>query len=173
MAIKINHQVTPVQQPSRNSCWAAAANMLMNWKSGIDAPIRSVVTTAGPNFVIIYDDTFDQSGRLGSGISPADEKLFYQALGLSVIQGLSPTPAGWGAMLSDHGPLSITVDAVPGLGFMHALVVKGIDGEGGIQNTIVNYIDPADGQNHNERFDRFLDLYDGASTWPLQIIHHP
>lgn len=173
MAINTNHQVTAIQQPSRNSCWAASATMIMNWKSGIATPILNVVTAAGPNFIAIYNGSFDRPGQPGSGISPADEKLFYTAVGLMTIQGQSPTPSGWESLLKSKGPLSITVDAIPGQGFMHALVITGLEGGGSVNDTIVKYIDPADGRQHNENFERFLDLYDGAATWPLQIIHNP
>lgn len=169
-AIKVSHKVTPIQQPSKWSCWAAAATMIYNWKAGFDQGIEAVVGLAGPKYVQIYKDSFPPANQ---GIDAKEEAAFYAALPMQVIQGLNPTVAGWGNILTSKGPLSITVDAVPGTRTYHALVVTGMDGDGTAANTIVTYIDPADGLSHSVLFDRFTDLYEGSASWPLQIIHNP
>jgi hypothetical protein len=168
--IKVKYDVIPIAQPSEMSCWAAAATMIYNWKSGINQTIAQVVAVAGPRFTAIYDASFAQPPQ---GISPADEAAFYQAIGLLVIQGQNPTIQSWGDMLQQHGPLSVTVDAKPSQGFIHALVVTGLDGDGTADNTIVTYIDPDGGQKKDVFFSDFLKLYEGSAKWPLQIIYNP
>lgn len=168
--INVSHRVTPIKQPSDWSCWAAAATMIYNWHAGFDQGIETVVGLAGPKYVQIYKDSFPPKSQ---GINGVDEAAFYAALPLQVIQGLNPTVAGWGEILTSKGPLSITVDAKPGTGTIHALVITGMDGDGTAANTIVTYIDPADGLSHSVLFDRFTDLYEGSASWPLQIIHNP
>lgn len=169
-AIKVSHRVTPIKQPSDWSCWAAAATMIYNWKAGFDQSIETVVGLAGPKYLQIYKETFPPTNK---GINAQDETSFYSALSMQVIQGLNPTVAGWGNILTSKGPLSITVDAMPGTGTIHALVVTGMDGDGTAANTIVTYIDPADGLSVSVLFDRLTDLYEGSASWPLQIIHNP
>ena len=169
-AFSVKHAVTPIKQPSKMSCWAASTAMLHNWKLGIEFPIEDVVKIAGPTFEQIYQASFANPPQ---GIDPANEAKFYDALGLATVKGLNPTIEGWRSILSEHGPLSVTVDAVPGQGYIHALVVTGLDGDGTAKNTIVTYIDPADGKSHDVWFSDFLKLYEGSSSWPLQIIHFP
>ncbi len=143
---KVSYVVKPIKQPSSMSCWAAAATMIYNWKFGIDQDIEAVVSLAGAKYVTIYKESFPPKSR---GISASEEADFYNALPMSVIKGLSPSIKGWHDILASKGPLSITVDAQPGTGTIHALVVTGIDGDGTSGGTIVTYIDPGDGQSHS------------------------
>lgn len=169
-SIQISHVVTPVKQPSRMSCWAAAATMIYNWHVGFDQGIEAVVALAGPKFTKIYEDSFASPP---SGISSTDEAEFYHKIGLIYRPGINPSIAGWAQILKDKGPLSVTVDAEPGKGYIHALTIVGLDGDGSAKGTIISYIDPADGLKHDVWFTDFLKLYEGSATWPLQIIHNP
>lgn len=169
IALASPYPVDPIRQPSRMSCWAAATTMLMNYGDQYSRPIEAVVALAGPKYVGLYEDSFPPKNL---GISPSDEEAFYKALKLNVIKGLNPTIPGWKKLLNDHGPLSITVDADPGKGFIHALVVTGIEGDGTAVGTIVTYIDPADGKKYAPSFANFLKLYEGSANWPLQIIYY-
>ncbi len=168
--ISVKYNVVPIAQPSDMSCWAAAATMIHNWKSGINRSIADVVALGGSRFTAIYNSSFDTPPQ---GIFPPDEAAFYQAIALRVIQGQNPTIQAWGDILRQHGPLSVTVDAKPNLGFIHALVVTGLDGDGTADNTIVTYIDPDGGQKIDVFFADFLKLYEGSANWPLQIIYNP
>lgn len=168
--MKIVHSVAPIRQPSKMSCWAAAATMVVNWKSGIVRSIDDVVAQAGARFTAIYQSSF---GVPPLGISPNDERDFYKALALKVYQGQNYAIAGWFELLTKHGPLSITVDADPGKNFIHALVLIGLDGAGGAGNTVTSYIDPADGARHDVLFADFIKLYEGSSNWPLQVVNNP
>jgi hypothetical protein len=168
--IKVKHNVIPIAQPSEMSCWAAAATMLHNWKSGINRSIADVVALAGSRFTAIYNASFASPPQ---GISPPDEAAFYRTINLRTIQGQNPTIQSWGDLLRQHGPLSVTVDAKPNRGFIHALVVSGLDGDGTAQNTIVTYIDPDGGRKIDVVFGDFLKLYQGSAKWPLQIIYNP
>lgn len=168
--MKIIHNVTPIRQPSEMSCWAAATTMLINWKLGIGRSIDDVVAQAGPRFTAIYQSSFAEPPK---GISPDDEKAFYQALALKVFQGQNYAVNGWFDLLTKHGPLSVTVDADPGRNFIHALVMIGLDGDGSAGNTITSYIDPAQGARHDVMFADFIELYEGSAHWPLQVVCHP
>jgi hypothetical protein len=168
--IKIEYDITPIAQPSLMSCWAAATTILKNWKLGFQRFIEDVVSDAGSHYLSIHNDSFNTPP---TGISRSDEKAFYAALGLSIVQGLNPTIEGWGELLEQHGPLSVAVDANPGQGFIHALVVTGLDGDGTAQDTIISYVDPDGGVKKQVWLHDFFDLYKGSVNWPLQIIYNP
>lgn len=65
------------------------------------------------------------------------------------------------------------MDAAPPTGTIHALIVNGIKGDGTAKNTFIDYVDPADGVQHKLKFSEFILLYEGAASWPLQIIYWP
>lgn len=161
----IKYDVSPIKQKYTMSCWAAATSILHSWKYPVLSDVPSVLKRAGTRYESIY------AGN--KGITPAQESAFYKTLGLVEVAGLSPTPAGWSEMLRKHGPLSVTVDAAPGQNLIHAIVVVGLEGDGSLGNTIITTLDPADGKKHTDLFEVFLTKYDGAATWPLQIVHWP
>jgi hypothetical protein len=67
----------------------------------------------------------------------------------------------------------VTVDADPGRGFIHALLVTGVSGDGLPQGTTITFIDPDGGNKLSVPFSKFLTLYEGSAKWPLQIVHNP
>lgn len=163
--IEVEHSVTPIQQTSPRSCWAAATTMLVNWKSGMSTGIQDVVASAGAYFLAIYKKSFAVPPV---GIMRDEELQFYTALGLIVEKGQSPTIESWRKILKDNGPISVTVR----LGIPHALVITSLEGDGTPNGTFITYIDPLDGRSHRVVFTNFLMLYDGSANWPLQIIYN-
>ncbi len=167
--IDVSYVVTPIAQPSEMSCWATAATMLVDWKTGVQASISEVVGRAGSDFVAIYQASFDDPAQ---GIDAVHEKAFYDVLHLSYIQGENPTIQAWADLLRTHGPLSVTVDARPPKSLIHALVVTGLSGDGTADGTMMTYIDPSGGVRRDTTFAEFLKLYEGSASWPLQIIYN-
>jgi len=156
--------VRPLKQPKSMDCWATALTILYSWKNNDNTiKIEDVVRKYGNNYVILF--------QTNAGIRPAEEKELYRMAKLTVIQGANPTIATWYNLLKNHGPLSITVDADPPYGTIHALVVNGIKGDGSAEKTFIDYVDPADGKQYNLKFSDFIKLYEGAASWPLQIIY--
>jgi hypothetical protein len=160
--IDVSQLVFPVKQPTKMSCWAAATTMLYSWKQVSPQNIDEVLALAGQKYVDIY--------KADKGIKPADEAAFYKTFKLHIIQQQNLTIKAWGDILK-ASPLSVTVDADPGKGYIHALVVSGLKGDGTADGTKVTYVDPADGKFHTESFSKFLTLYEGSASWPLQIIY--
>lgn len=156
--------IRQLKQPKSMDCWATALTILYSWKYKDNTiKIEDVVRKYGNNYVILF--------QTNSGIVSDEEKELYRLANLNVIQGVNPTIASWYNLLKKHGPLSITVDADPPLGTIHALVVNGIKGDGSPEKTFIDYVDPADGKQYNLKFSEFIKLYEGAASWPLQIIH--
>ncbi|HMI03980.1 MAG TPA: papain-like cysteine protease family protein [Pedobacter sp.] len=167
MPLEISHIVQPIKQPKKWACWATALTMLYSWKNQLSISIQDVINLYGEP----YKTTFADSAT--RGISASEEENLYQAAALTVIKGLNPGIPAWYDLLEKYGPLSITVDADPPTGTIHALVITGMKGDGTPANTNVTYIDPADGLSHTIKFTTFLTLYEGSASWPLQIIHYP
>ncbi len=159
-------RVRQLKQPKSGDCWATALTILYSWKYNDNAiSIQDVLKKYGEKYLSLF--------RNNSGITAAEEKELYKVVNLSVIQGLNPTIQHWYELLSKHGPLSITVDAAPPNGTIHALVINGLRGDGKPATTYITYVDPWDGKENTLPFTEFIKLYEGAAKWPLQIIYWP
>lgn len=108
-----------------------------------------------------------------TGIRINEEIALYDTLDLKIERQLNPTIKGWCEMIEAYGPLSITIDARPPFGTMHAILMLGIYGADTGLNTTVVYADPATGKIHNQNFLDFLKMYESKYSvdWPIQIIH--
>jgi hypothetical protein len=161
--------LSKTQQPSKNTCWAAALTMLYSWKHKVSIDIKDVLKVYGKKFVDIYEEDLKTNKR---GISKAEEKELYKIAGLSTINQLNPTIKYWEELLKAYGPLSITVDSDSGLGISyHAWVFTGISGDGTADGTEVKYIETGTGTEETLKFSEFLEYYEQAAGWPIQIIH--
>jgi hypothetical protein len=155
--------VFAVKQPTSMSCWAAAYTMLFSWKAKSSYTIESALRQVDEKYLTLFNDD--------RGIEADIEAEFYTDANMKVIPQFNPSIQGWYELLKDHGPLSITVDSSPPQLTYHALVIIGLEGDGNPSRTIVKYIDPGDGNKHELIFSDFINLYEGSSTWPNQIIH--
>lgn len=158
-----------LKQPKTMGCWATALTILYSWKNNDNTiKIEDVLKKYGEPYPILYETN--------AGIKQDMELKLYEKVKLTVKQRENPTIALWYDLLKNHGPLSITVAVknIDGKRLIHALVVNGIKGKGNTNDTFIDYIDPADGKQHTQLlFSDFLDLYEGAANWPLQIIYWP
>ncbi len=161
--------LSKVKQPSRNTCWAAALTMLYSWKYEVSIRIKDVLKEYGQKFVKIYEDDIKNNNR---GISKTEETELYRIAGLTTLNQFNPTIKYWEDLLRTYGPLSITVDSDSGLSVAyHAWVMTGISGDGTPDGTKVKYVETGDGIEYTIKFSKFLDHYEQAAGWPIQIIH--
>lgn len=107
------------------------------------------------------------------GISIEDEIRLYEKLGLSIERQLNPSIQGWAEMIDQFGPLSITIDAKPPFGTIHAILILGIYGAKSGLNTRIVFADPVKGKIIDEDFLTFLKMYESKYSvdWTIQIIH--
>jgi hypothetical protein len=158
--------IRPLKQPKNMDCWATALTIMYSWKNSDNTiKIEDVVKKYGDLYVVLF--------KTNAGIKQKDEDDLYKKAKFNVIKGANPTIDTWYYLLKNNGPLSITVDAAPPTGTIHALNVNGITGDGTAKNTFIDYVDPADGVQHKLKFSEFILLYEGAASWPLQIIYWP
>lgn len=132
----ISYAVPLVAQPNKTACWAASMAMLESFRRSLDTSSSRVVSAGELADEVGY--TLDQSygwDRL------EDVRRF---LDLDDIDGLSlqqhPTPQQWAQWLGEYGPLYVTVDGAP----THAIVVRGIAGDGTAAGTSLELLNPWD-----------------------------
>lgn len=116
--------VQRIAQPTRNSCWATAAAMLIGWRDRVSVTPTSVAACDGLT--------------LSDGLSPSDKASFAAAAGLTAAPNASYTPDGFRDLLESYGPIWVTAK-VPGV---HAIVVTGMYRAGG--RDYVRITDPWD-----------------------------
>jgi hypothetical protein len=164
--------VPKIQQPTDNTCWAAAATMMQSWKQNTGLKIIDVMSKAGADFKKKFQD---DKGLLGS-----EKPFFLQALGLKAEAPQNFTVKGWLGLLQTHGPLWVTTNEGTTQNFaIHARVLKGIAGDGTPDATFFTLIDPATGMETSESVTTFVkkfeeiakkDLGMGADIRP-QVVH--
>lgn len=155
-----------IKQIYPNSCWAAVLSMMYSWKNQ-EYISETKVLKPFPLYAGIYSRSDKE------GIKLNDELVLYQQLGLVIEKQLNPTINGWAEMINEHGPLSVTIDARPPYGTLHAIVVLGIYGKDTGLDTKIIYADPGDGKIYEQDFLVFLKMYEAKYSvdWLIQIIH--
>jgi hypothetical protein len=128
-------------QPSSNSCWAAAATMLVSWHDSVDYSIEAVVRMAGGTYYIDRYFNPNAKPRVDKPIPFAEFTAFLQQLGIAIGPPASFTPAGICDLLHKHGPIGVTL----GGAIAHEIVVWGIDTDPTTNECSVVYHDPNPG----------------------------
>jgi Papain-like cysteine protease AvrRpt2 len=173
-AIDIEYDVSPVAQTKVMSCWAAAAAMLLSWKTGIPLTELQAAQEAGPNFEIELNSD--------AGLSGPEVGSFAAALGLVAEAPQNWDPDGYASLLTSHGPLWVGA-AISDAGslYRHVRILAGITGDGTFDGTIAWIVDPSGGTKYQESLTAFAteletiarqDLPDGSDLNP-QVIHFP
>lgn len=161
------------EKDKSNGCWATAATMLLSWKRGQSLAVADVLREAGGRFLERYE--------VNARLSTLEKAIFLEALGL-----VGEPPANYMlqqyiAWMETHGPLWVTIDAKEASKAFspHAWVVTKIAGANTPDGKLAyfTYIDPADGEEKNIHFPRFVDQYqqiitDAVSASPyVQVVH--
>lgn len=155
-----------IKQPSSNSCWATVLCMMFSWRNQ-KFTSEKMLLSSYPRYL----NLFKYGATMGIRID--EEIVLYDTLGLEIERQLNPSIKGWSEMIDSYGPLSITIDARPPFGTIHAILMLGIYGADSGLDTRVVYADPAIGKINDENFLVFLKMYESKYSvdWPIQIIH--
>lgn len=140
--------------------------MMYSWKEGKLVSEEEILAPYS-EYLEIYNNA-DKTG-----ITFIQETALYHKLGLETEKQLNPTIKGWREMIENYGPLSITIDAKPPFGTIHAILILAMYGNENGLDTKVTYADPSDGKIHEINFLIFLKMYESKYSvgWPIQIIH--
>jgi Papain-like cysteine protease AvrRpt2 len=142
------YDVTPIAQSKDMSCWAAAAAMLLTWRTGISVSEFSAAQQAGATFEYAFNSN---SGLLGAAIAD-----FAAALRLVTEAPQNYDPSGYYDLLAAHGPLWVgTAIFSTTQIYRHVRIVRGIDGDGGFDTSILDIVDPDGGRDYQETVTNF------------------
>ena len=166
-------KVTALAQTKGMSCWAAAAAMLLGWKSGLPYTERMAASAAGKNFELAFDN--DQ------GLLAPEVVELAKSLHLGVEEPKNVNASGWDAMLREYGPLWVGT-AIFGTKhvYRHVRVVRGVRGDGTGAGTRLVVLDPDGGRDYQVTVEQFakeleqIAKQDIAQNTPLllpQILH--
>ncbi|MFD0574663.1 papain-like cysteine protease family protein [Kitasatospora gansuensis] len=162
----VDPPVGPVTQTSPSTCWAAAGAMLLGWWRRQSLSAESAADELGAGWRAKLDG--DQA------LTASEMTGYAAALGLAAESPMCYLPRGLLRLLEAHGPLwVIGDDAIDGDALVHVRIVTGIHGDGSPDGTRVSYLDPADGQAHEEPFAVFAQHLEAGDAAALNLgIHH-
>lgn len=141
------YDAKPSTQSSQNSCWAAAAVILFQWKKGRSYTELEVAQLAGPEFVAALNND--------TGLAGPRFANFAVRLGLSTEAPQNFTPDGYHTLLKQHGPLWIAAGLDEGGVRRHVRVLRGVTGDGSFDHTQAWILDPDNGRDYQSSMTEF------------------
>jgi len=157
--ISIEHNISPIQQPSSRSCWATAATMLINWKNRSNVSIEEVLREAGLNLSPPEEEHFLRMFTENTGLPSHEKNSFVNALEMLGEPPRSYTLEQYIEWLRNYGPLWITTDSDESEEFSpHARILYGIEGNASSEpdETDLLFVDPATGLRERQSFQEFI-----------------
>lgn len=130
--------VTPIRQPSQNSCWATAYAMMYGWKNSTSVSPRDAVAALGGQWLGL----FDADRALDRSLLPA----FAADAGLQLAAAVNYTLDQWVELLDAHGPLQVSHvvgggESGPG----HYKILVGVEYTGSEASSTMYFVDPGSG----------------------------
>ena len=133
--IVIDGNLKPLRQRGANDCWAVAATMLLSWQQNRNITVEQTISLAGAEFLELYV----AEGAIHYSQMPS----FLDSLSLKAEPPICLSVAGIAALLSQHGPIWITIDVDPSDEWSgHAKIIYGLQGDGSPENTMALVLDP-------------------------------
>jgi hypothetical protein len=149
--------VTPLKQPSPDTCWAAVTAMLTGWRSADDTPptVAGEIARIGSP----YTGYLQQDVPLAA----TDKNALITKLGMVAdpIGLASAEPSAYLDLLSTYGPLWATVDGDETAAVSaHAKLIYGLRGDGSAKGTVLRIVDPVSGTKVEQTFSDFAREFD-------------
>lgn len=174
-ALQVDYRVpgvfAVVRQPSKYTCWATVATMMIDWRRQQNLPINDAMAAIGGAWAAKF--------AADAPMSAYDKVAFLRDAKLSSETPQGYTAEGWRALLQRYGPLWITTDEAPSGHFaIHARMVVGIRGDGTPAGTKLDIIDPGTGARYRETLDDLAHGFDKAAfelkvSPGIQVVHWP
>lgn len=153
--------VPAIAQPKPMACWATSATMMVSWHDRASYSIEQVMDKAGENYRRIFEED--------TGLEQKDEKQLYPALNMTAEVPQSYTIEGLLSLLTNHGLLWVTTDegskSSPAI---HDRIVIGMTGDGTLDGTYLQIIDPADGNRYKESFRNFMRKFEQVASGDME-----
>lgn len=158
--VSVSPDVTPIQQPSTLTCWAAGGAMMASWRAGTPLAITTVLDGVGGEWRAKFDNN--------EGLTANELRAFLATLNLVEEGPQSYTPEGLARLLQSAGPLlEIGDDSVENNMVAHVRIITAIRGTGKAESTFVTLADSATGTLVTETFVEF-DRRHGAED-PVRV----
>jgi len=131
---RLNYIVPPpidaVDQGVADLCWLAATTVLYSWRDARRWTMSEAAKQLGVEFVAHH--------AAGSALAYAELALWRSrgSFGMEYQQCIAGD--GWNTLLRSHGPLITLIDGTGSGSIDHAVVVYGIEGDGGSKNTFLS-----------------------------------
>ncbi len=147
----VDLEVLPLKQPTPNTCWAAAAGMIVNWRDNTLISPEQYANSLGTP----WDSLFSAD----RGISSDAHRQFASNAGFVALPPQNLSIQSYVQLLKNHGPLWIATVGPPSFS-AHARVLVGVYGDGKPHSTEIEFIDPIDGLRHREPFMNFIESFE-------------
>jgi hypothetical protein len=152
--VAVDPPVTPVQQPSTMTCWAAAGTMMKSWKSELSMTIETALDKIGGPWRAKFD--------ANSALTSSEVADFAKAIGLTEEGPMSYSVKGLADLLEAKGPLwTIGDNDFDNDNIVHARIVTAMKGDGTVDGTIVTLADPTTGTFITEPFKKLAQRLEG------------
>jgi papain like cysteine protease AvrRpt2 len=157
--------IPAIKQPTNMTCWATVATMLKSWKENKTYSIENAMEDVGLTWLNKFKNN--------EGLISSELNQFYNDMGLSSEPNACYTVDGFYSLLKYYGPLWVITNE-GGLNVaIHARIVTGFYGDGSVDNTFLNIIDPGTGEKLTESYKGFIDKFEAlAGSNFLQIAHY-
>jgi hypothetical protein len=152
--VAVDPPVSPVQQPSTMTCWAAAGTMMKSWKSELSMTIETALDKIGGPWRAKFD--------ANSALTSSEVADFAKAIGLTEEGPMSYSVKGLADLLEAKGPLwTIGDNDFDNDNIVHARIVTAMKGDGTVDGTIVTLADPTTGTFITEPFKKLAQRLEG------------
>ncbi|MDB5581524.1 MAG: hypothetical protein JWR80_6700 [Bradyrhizobium sp.] len=146
--------IVAVDQGDADLCWLAATAVLYTWKDSRPCTMTQAANRLGVEFIAHQ--------AAASALSYAELAL-WRTRGPFDLQHQQCIGAnGWDALLRAHGPLITLVDGNASGAINHAVVVYGIEGDGGVTSTWLRVANGLGGTLQRYTFRDFVTIFEIA-----------
>lgn len=160
------YNVHPVAQPDEFSCWAATMAMVASGSLSDGSYYM-------PEQVIEWADQ-EGTGRFSGPVTWNDIKVAMSRWGIDELAPAGWMPDSWANLLRERGPLGIVIKPEGNTnGIYHAVLLRGIDGDGGLAGTEMIVNDPLRGEPRRIPFLSFTQEWDLGAAANAMIMVDP
>jgi hypothetical protein len=160
--LNIQHVVQALRQRGSRDCWATAAAMMVRWRDGRERTVEAILEDAGAARTPPDSGYYLAFFNADSGLRASEKDAFVAALGMRPEPPASYRLDQYIEWLETYGPLWITTDDDPDIGFCpHARILTSITGDA--TDPYFGFIDPADASTPRMRFSAFVQEYEQAA----------
>jgi Papain-like cysteine protease AvrRpt2 len=139
--------ITPLQQPSSNGCWATVSAIMYNWKNKTSKTTEEVIAALAPDF----------SQYIASGLPIDKIDAFNGKIGFKSVSSNTNFPiSSYYDLLQKFGPVWIIDLESADPKSLHGRVLIGIKGDDSSPDTKLTFVDPASGSKYEEALPDFV-----------------